>query len=188
EQTVYAPFGDDPLLLDDVTLTNTTATAASVSWFEYWDVNPFDQQARKTRGVGQPVWDAATSTLSVAQPGGGPPDPAPRAAFAAAFAGPLDGWETSLEGFFAAGTRAAPAAVAADALSGTLASASAPGTPSGALFAFRAPLVLAPGQAVTLRYAYGMAHEDAIPGLVAKYRAAADPLAASERAWAAWLP
>src|SRR5262249_28513993 len=48
EQTVYAPFGDDPLLLDDVTLTNTTALAASVSWFEYWDVNPFDQQARKT--------------------------------------------------------------------------------------------------------------------------------------------
>ena len=40
---VYAPFGDDPLLLHDVTITNRTTHAEPVSWFEYWDVNPFDQ-------------------------------------------------------------------------------------------------------------------------------------------------
>jgi hypothetical protein len=78
--------------------------------------------------------------------------------------------------------------VAADALSGTLAPASTPGSPSQAVFVFRAPLVLAPKQSVTLRYAYGMAHSDAIPGLVAKYRAADDPFGGSERAWADWLP
>src|SRR5439155_11832114 len=40
-ELVYAPFGDDPLLLHDVTLRNTTRKAKRVSWFEYWDVNPY---------------------------------------------------------------------------------------------------------------------------------------------------
>ena len=43
-ERVYAPFGDDPLLLHDVTIRNTHADARKrVSWFEYWDVNPYDQ-------------------------------------------------------------------------------------------------------------------------------------------------
>ena len=46
EQVTYAPFGDDPLLLDDVTITNRSDAPRSVSWFEYWDVNPFDQTAK----------------------------------------------------------------------------------------------------------------------------------------------
>ena len=37
---VYAPFGDDPLLLHDVTIRNTSDRSREVSWFEYWDVNP----------------------------------------------------------------------------------------------------------------------------------------------------
>jgi hypothetical protein len=37
---VFAPFGDDPLLLHDVVLRNETRHTKKVSWFEYWDVNP----------------------------------------------------------------------------------------------------------------------------------------------------
>src|SRR5256885_10885610 len=42
------------LLLDDVTLKNTTGATKSVSWFEYWDVNPYNQEIASpgTRGVG----------------------------------------------------------------------------------------------------------------------------------------
>src|SRR5262249_26550750 len=150
-----------------------------VSWFEYWDVNPYDQTHGVNRGVGQPTWDPATRTLSVLQFGGGAGDAAPLSVFAAALQGPLDGWETSLAVFFGDGTRAAPAEVAADRLSDTLAPPSPAGAPSGALFVFRAPLALAPGQAITLRYVYGMAHSDQITGLVAKYRAQPDTFAAS---------
>ncbi len=188
EQVVYAPFGDDPLLLDDVTITNRGGVARAVSWFEYWDVAPYDQPGALARGVGPPAWDPATSTLLVAQSGGRVDDPTPLSLFAAVLQGPVDGWETSLEHFFGDGTRAAPAAVVADALSGTVAPASAPGTPSNALFAFRAARTLAPGQSVTLRYAYGMAHAADVPALVATHRAAPDPLATSAAAWAAWLP
>ncbi len=188
EQIVYAPFGDDPLVLDDVTITNASGAPRTVSWFEYWDVNPYDQPGGTTRGVGQPAWDPSTTTLSVTQSGGKGNDTAPLSIFAAVLAGPVDGFETSLDSFFGGGTRAAPAAVTADHLSGSLAPPSAAGSPSGTLFAFRAPLTLAAGQAVTLRYAYGMAHAEQIPALVAKYRMQADPLAASEGAWASWLP
>ena len=40
EEFVYAPFGDDPLLLHDVTIRNPSAASLEASWFEYWDVNP----------------------------------------------------------------------------------------------------------------------------------------------------
>ena len=188
EQVVYAPFGDDPLLLDDVTIVNRTDSAKTVSWFEYWDVNPQDQTAQLHRGVGQPVWDPGTQTLSVAQSDGHLDDPAPLSIFAAVLQGPVAGFETSLATFFGDGTRAAPAEATADRLSGTLAAPSAPGVPSDTLFVFGTPLVLAPGQTVTLRYAYGIAHADQIDELVAKYRASRDPLGDSERAWGRSLP
>jgi hypothetical protein len=188
EQTVYAPFGDDPVLLDDVTITNRTTGPRTMSWFEYWDVDPVDQTAQQTRGVGEPAWDPATTTLTVAQSGGHVEDTAPLDVFAAAVAGPVDGFETSVAAFFGTGTRAVPAEVAADQLSGTLAPPSTAGSASGALLVFRAPVTLAPGASTTLRYLYGMAHHADVAGLVAKYRAAADPFSDSEHAWLDWLP
>ncbi len=43
QETTYAPFGSDPVLVDDVTLTNTTRVPVTTTWYEYWDVNPVDQ-------------------------------------------------------------------------------------------------------------------------------------------------
>src|SRR4051794_31534651 len=45
---VYAPFGDAPLILHDVTIQNTSSAAKKVSWFEYWDVNPVIQSPART--------------------------------------------------------------------------------------------------------------------------------------------
>ena len=56
------------------------------------------------------------------------------------------------------------------------------------LFAFRSPVVVPAHASVTLRYAYGLAHARRIPELVAKWRAARDPLVRSQRAWRRWLP
>src|SRR5438270_6317290 len=66
-QRVYAPFGDDPLLLDEVTLRNTSSAAQTPSWFEYWDVNPAGPPGFGPRATGSPSYDAGTRTLSVAQ-------------------------------------------------------------------------------------------------------------------------
>lgn len=36
DQVVFAPFGDDPLLISQVTITNQTKKAANLRWIEYW--------------------------------------------------------------------------------------------------------------------------------------------------------
>src|ERR1700722_11531904 len=68
-ETVYAPFGNDPVLLDDVKLTNRSSRRHRVSWFEYWDVNPYDQTTGFQRNIGlaSPRWNRGSRILSVAQ-------------------------------------------------------------------------------------------------------------------------
>jgi len=36
EQTIFAPYGDDPVLISRVTVTNTSSEQADLRWFEYW--------------------------------------------------------------------------------------------------------------------------------------------------------
>ncbi len=65
---VYAPFGNDPILLHDVTIKNTSHKRLRASYFEYWDVNPQIQGVTQIpRGYNAPSWDSSTKTLSVAQ-------------------------------------------------------------------------------------------------------------------------
>jgi hypothetical protein len=187
EQRTYAPFGDDPILLDDVVITNAGPSTKTASWFEYWDVNPYDQTASRPRGMAAPTWNPTRRTLTVAQtPDGG--DSHPLSIYGAALSGPLAGYTTSTSAFFGAGAPATPAAVAADALTPSVAPPVANGATGTTLFAFRSPVRLAPGQSITLRYAYGAADPAAVPRLVARYAARAQSFAASERAWARWVP
>jgi hypothetical protein len=188
DEKTYAPFGDDPVLIDEVTIHNRTKDPKRLSWFEYWDVNPYDQGLMQNIALDSPVWDAHTHTLSVAQVTGPEGDSNPLSIFAAPVAGPVGGYETSIASFFGTGTRAMPAEVAADHLSETLAMPRGTGTAGDTLFAFRAPLALGPSQTVTLRYAYGAAHPERIAGLVAKYRDPGQTMAASERSWRSWVP
>jgi hypothetical protein len=187
DEHVYAPFGDDPLLIHDVTIRNHGSSDRKLSWFEYWDVNPYGQATKANIGLAAPVYDPSSRTLSVAQLPS-PDDSRPLSIFAAALRGPLQGFDTSAASFFGGGGRANPAAVAADHLGNTIAQPAPGGAPGDTLFAFRAPLTLRPGQSITLRYAYGAAHPGQIAGLVDRYRGAGDPLSDSERSWARWVP
>ncbi|MBN1529758.1 MAG: hypothetical protein JW895_11890 [Thermoleophilaceae bacterium] len=184
---VYAPFGDDPVLLHDVTIRNRSGRVRPVTWFEYWGVNPWEPATKRARGLGVPRWRAGLRALSVRQAAEGA-DRRPLAIFAAALRGPVRGHATDAGRFFGAGTRAAPAAVRAGRLDPRPAPATAPGATGRTLFAFRAPLRLAPGESVTLRYAYGAARPAAVGRLVRRWRAAPRPLVRSQRSWARWLP
>ncbi|MFL5822183.1 MAG: GH36-type glycosyl hydrolase domain-containing protein [Solirubrobacteraceae bacterium] len=189
-ETVYAPFGNDPVLLDDVTLRNRTSKSHRVSWFEYWDVNPYDQTTGFQRNIGllSPVWKRRARILSVAQETSSEGDTDPLSIFAAPVRGPLAGYETSVEKFFGSGSRGRPSEVAKNRLSNTISAPAPDGQAGDTLFVLRAPVVLKPGHSVTLRYVYGMAHPAQIAKLVARYRRAPRPFRASERAWAAYLP
>ena len=41
EQTISAPFGDDPVLISHATITNHRNEAATVRWVEYWGCQPY---------------------------------------------------------------------------------------------------------------------------------------------------
>jgi len=40
DQVIWAPFGDDPVLVSQATVTNETDTKARVDWVEYWGCEP----------------------------------------------------------------------------------------------------------------------------------------------------
>jgi hypothetical protein len=186
-EVVYAPFGNDPVLVHDVSITNTSAHPESVSWFEYWDVNPLVQASHQYRGMTSPIGSSTSGTLSVAQlPLDG--DTAPLSIFLSQIAGVATGYTTSQSGFFGDGTVARPQAVVDDRLDDRRAPPVPNGTEGTTLFALQSRQRLAPGQTVTLRYLYGYDEPKDISTLVARYRHATDPFATSERRWAVSLP
>jgi glycosyl hydrolase family 36/glycosyl transferase family 36 len=188
QDRVYAPFGNDSLLLHDVTIRNTSRAPLAGSYFEYWDVNPEIQGITQyPRGYQSPAWDAHTHTLAVAQL----PDEAdaqPLSIFASSLGAPVSAYDTSTGAFFGSGTRAAPGAVSAGALTDSIAPPAANGEEGSAMFALQSPVSLAPGASVTLRYAYGYAHPEAIEPMLDRYRADANAFAHSEAGWSKWLP
>jgi hypothetical protein len=186
EEFVYAPFGDDPVLVHEVTIRNATASPMSASWFEYWDVNPATiAEGTHRRGVLSPSYEPATQTLTAGQLPGAT-DLAPLTIFASAIGAPVSGFDTDVKAFFGKGTRAKPAAVAAGTASGSIAPLGTGLLPNRSMFALRSPVALEPGASVTLRYAYGVAHRAQIGRILA--RARAGTLAGSEQAWSSWLP
>jgi hypothetical protein len=184
-RTVFAPFGDDPVLLAEVTLTNTATTTRTLGWFEYWDVDPRLVPAKLGGGgptVPQPVggvrYDPASRTLlAVPRPGG---RPRPHASFLSALDAPVAHYQGSGSRFFGSGGTARPAEVGRGRLSDTGAAAAEP-TP---MLALQAAVRLAPGQQRTLHYAYGYGDPAAIAPLVR--RLATRPAAALARSAAAW--
>ncbi|MBI2382990.1 MAG: hypothetical protein HYV18_02835 [Gammaproteobacteria bacterium] len=186
EEHVYAPFGDDPILLHEVTIANTSSAPLAASWFEYWDVNPYVQVWGLHRGFSPPEADAAGRTIMVQQlPQDTDVDPL--AIYAAVLDGGASGFDTDAGAFFGAGGRARPDAVAADRTTQSIAPANPHGQTGSAMVAFRSPVAVPAGGRVTLRYAYGSAHARDVPQILARHRAAGT-LEASQDAWRAWLP
>lgn len=187
QEFVYAPFGNDPVVLHDVTIRNPADAPLNGAWFEYWDVNPAVQGlGQRRRAVLPPSYDAASRTLTVEQaPEAGEDDPL--TIYASAVGAPVSGFDTDVDAFFGAGTRAAPAAVVADAASNSIAPPGTGLTANRTMFAFRSPVTVPANGSVTLRYAYGAGHRAEIATVPSRY-GSGDPLQASEAAWSAWLP
>ena len=187
DERVYPPLGGGPVLVHEVTIRNLGPRTRSGSWFEYWDANPYDQAEKRAVGMEAPRHRRAGRIVSVAQRAEGA-DRRPLAIFAAALSGPTRGFATDAESFFGSGTRARPAAVVAGRLDGAIAPATPPGVTGRTMMAFRAPWRLRPGQAITLRYAFGIAHPRQIPSLVARRRAQTRSFSRSGREWARSMP
>jgi len=185
-ETTTTPFGDAPVLVDEVKIANTTGETQRLSWWEYWDVNPYDEYDDSERGLESPR-SGDDGLISVAQKPNAIDDD-PLSVFMAATDTEVSGFEADASTFFGTGSRAVPAAVAADSASGSLAPPTVDGESGRAMFATRTPLRIRPGRSATLRFVYGMAHPAEIDDVVADVTAPASTAAASARKWARWLP
>ena len=184
---VFAPFGNDPVLVHQVTISNTSSRTEHLSWFEYWDDNPYVPDAkdfprdRRTdlvgphpdTGDGSGLHGRGHRSFDHLRRAGGWPyrriHHDPGLLLRNREPGPTSG----------GGGRPA---VQPDGRRGArgqrglhpLRAAEQRGSRSRSVG--DAPVSL------------GSAHPGQIPGLVAKYRAAADPFTASEHAWVRALP
>jgi hypothetical protein len=189
DERVHAPLGGGPVLVHEVTIRNATGRPRAGTWFEYWAANPYDQAAKAPIGLARPRVSDGGRLLTVGQRPS-PDDDRPLTIFAAALEGPVRGHATDAARFFGAGADAAarPAAVTADRLDPTPAAAVEPGARGATALVFQAPWRLGPGERITLRYAYGIAHREQIAALVRARRADRQAFDRSRRAWAAWVP
>ena len=53
-QVIFAPFGDDPIVLSQVTITNQNLDPATIKWIEYWDNHTYQFSNRS-------FWQSAIS-------------------------------------------------------------------------------------------------------------------------------
>ncbi len=188
-ETITAPYGDDPVLIHEITLTNRTRRPRAVTWWEYSDVNPVDTTAKINMGLDAPIYDAAHRRLSVHETGDGHDDKALHI-FAQPLAGtPVSGFEADTGTLFGTGDdrRARPRAVKADRATNTLAPASPVG-PGRTAFAFRSPVTVPPGRRITLRYVYGLAHPDQMQAIADRAELTPSTFRTTTRRWRDWLP
>ncbi len=184
---VFAPFGNDPVLLDDVTLENKTTSKLNATWYEYFDVNPYFVTSSTNRGFSSPSYDPSTKTLSVTQDSMAG-DFQPMSIYAASLGGPLSGFETSLTNFFGNGSETTPEETATNSVTDSLAPPVANGEVGDTVFVFKSEVTLLPNSATTLRYAYGSADASEVSGIVRKYSSLTNSFASSEKEWNAYLP
>jgi len=61
DQVIFAPFGDDPVLISQVTVTNHGTTPANLRWIEYWGCSnyQFSYRAQLQAGPGHLASNAA---------------------------------------------------------------------------------------------------------------------------------
>ena len=77
DQAIIAPFGDDPVLISQVTIANNGQSRANLRWIEYWGCQPISSLSALSSNrlaVAAPRWNCAASSAIASrinsQPGG----------------------------------------------------------------------------------------------------------------------
>lgn len=191
---VYAPHGDYPLVMAEVTLKNLGAKPVTLRHYEYWDVNVQQLQLEWLRGnpfgaandeerralakqfTNSINYRADDNTIEFRQdpPPNAPPadqpspiDWYPAPVFLTDLSGKPDGHYINKASFFGAGGAQQPDAVRLRRDDGTLQPNSVL-EPMPYCMVLRRDITLNPGEEQTLRYAYGAAFPDARKTMLAE--------------------
>lgn len=197
ERRVFAPAGDDPLLVSEVTIRNESAERRALAHYEFWDVNlhqlvPLPSMTGILGTVGDgyrdglsadflqaATWDSSAQALRVSTRSNGPAPIEPDAistvdwypddVFLADLSGGSSARYTDQASFFGRGGNARPDAVVAGGPGSLPPERSAAGQPL--CLVLRHDLALEPGESRVLRFAYGsIAPAQGLDTLVERYR------------------
>jgi len=199
--TVFAPFGDDSLLISQVEIKNESSQPKNLRYFEYWDVNiielkrstnPRNRPEIKRHLVQSTIYDPKVKAL-IANPihSAGKTSPKmfvePQVLFLAALEAPVDSYDTDKKVFFGDGERANPSRVASGSCTGSIIS-----TPLGskdACFVIQSNIHLPPKGKKTFYYAFGYAERDFVETLVEKHRKSCrGSLESTMESWKSGIP
>jgi hypothetical protein len=178
-QVIFAPAGDLPVLISEVTLENLSAETRTLTYYEYWDLNMESvskflgealfggMRSRSMRFVPRFVPGKGLLVLEgnkVWGPDGGfPPDrtqydPEPPSLFLARLDGPVTGFAFDQTEVFADGSfPPSPGALEMISLKPTDSAPADPANNSDNCLVLAVDVTLEPGQSRTLRFAFGYA-------------------------------
>jgi hypothetical protein len=199
-QYVFAPDGDDDVLIEKIVFENISAMPKQIQYFDYWDVawwfprlgilsgyewstvtTVFDP----TRAAIKAVSTSLAGNIALPNALG---DPSPKTSFVTFLSDSIDAFDTVKKAFFGQGTRQAPAAVTAGSLSNSL-DGSGLLLNQDAVLATQKNFSLAPGASRTMFVLYGIAARGSEDAVIDAYRANyAMRLADTTAAWSARLP
>jgi len=183
-QTVFAPFGNDSLLISQVQIKNESSQPKNLRYFEYWDANiielkrpgspeksptlerhlvqstTYDPEVKVL--IANPIYSAASAETSQKM------FAEPQVLFLAALDAPVDSYDTDKKVFFGDQERANSIRVASGSCTGSVLSTSSGS--EDACFVIQSNIHLPPKGEKTLYYAFGYAEGDLVEALVEKYR------------------
>lgn len=215
-QSIYAPFGDDPILISQAKIRNDGAETVNLNYFEYWDINPrvialegildlipFDILSRFLNMffLKETYYDNDLNAIISKQlipirlpiPLSNMPaiqDSSPNYIFLVALNAPVSGYDCDQFSFFGDGTRANPGSVRIGACKNSTVKLSTGLLSQKSCAVLQSDLSLKPGESKTLLYAYGYGNsKKEITPLIEKYRSRGEEsFSSTMEAWKDTIP
>lgn len=185
EQTIFAPFGDDEILISEIEIFNMGSTKRELSYYEYWDIN-FNIIGKQTEPFGKlsTSFDPDLKTLLVTS------DQKDDDLIFLSAVGqtPISRFDTDKESFFGKGERANPKHVIENSCSNSIISLSKSSGGSEICLVIQSDIKIDPGRSKKLYYIFGYGKIDLITKTIKKYEEIKNPLKTSLEKWRNEIP
>jgi len=180
KQTLFAPFGEDEVLISEIEIFNMGSTKRELSYYEYWDIN-LHIIGKQTEPFGklstsfEPDFKALLVTSDQNNDD---------LIFLSAIGQtPISGFDTDKEAFFGKGDRVNPERVIENSCANSIISLSKPSGGSEICLVIQSDIKIDPGHSKKLYYIFGYGKRDLIIQTIKKYEEVKNPLKTSLEKW-----
>jgi len=184
-QTLFAPFGDDEIVISEIEISNMGSMERELSYYEYWDIN-FNIIGKQTEpfGILSTRFNPDFKTLFVTSD-----QKNADLIFLSAIGQTLiSGFDTDKNSFFGNGGRVDPEHVKKNSCANSIVNLSKPSGGSEICLVIRSDIKIAPNHSRKLYYIFGYGTLDVIIQTIKKYEENKNPLKTSLEKWREEIP